>query len=406
MRRRRLISSLMMFVCASVPVHGIAQAQAQSFSEWFAQGRWIVDSRYRVESADEDGFDENALASTLRVRGGFETGVWNGFSAVAEAELVRPIGNEQFNSTTNGNPQYPIVADPKTTEVNQAYFYYRRNQLHVIAGRQVLPVQNERFLGSVDFRQNQQTYDALMLMHRGASGLIVAYGYMDRIRRFLSDDNPVGDVDMNAHTLHIEYPFANGNTITGYTHLLDMRTPPLTSRSHRNIGIRYTGTFDSPFAKWLYHLEYADQSSYSDGASTIDADYYRVEFGPRFANQWLLLAGLENLGGDGTYGFQTPFATGHAYNGRADKFAAGTPPDGLRDSYLSLRVPVGGTTVELAYHQFDSDQGGIDYGNEIDLILSHRFKDHFQLVFELAEYRANSFATDTTRISASIRYEL
>ncbi len=403
MRRPRL--NVMVFVCALLPINGMAQTQAQSFSDWLAQGRWTVDSRYRIESVDQSSLTEDALASTLRLQAGFETGVWNGFSAVVEGELVRPVGDEQFNSTTNGQTQYPVVADPETTEINQAYVYYRRNQLHVIAGRQVLPIRNERFLGSVDFRQNQQTYDALMLMHRGAAGVIVAYGYMDGIRRFLGDDHPAGDLDMSAHMLHIEYPFDNGDTLTTYAHYLDMQTLPLTTRSHRNLGIRYEGSFDTTFAKWLYHLEFADQSSHADGASTIDADYFRAELGPRFANQWLLLVGLENMGGDGTYGFQTPFATGHAYNGRADIFATGTPPAGLRDSYLSLRAPVGGTSVELAYHQFDSDQGGIDYGDEIDFIVSHRFMERFQLIFELADYRANSFAADTTRVSLSIRFE-
>ncbi len=406
MRLRHLVGNLMIFVCVLLPAQSPARDQAASVSEWFALGQWVLDTRYRIETVDEDGFTEDALASTLRLQSGFETGVWNGFSALAEVELVRALGSERFNSTTNGQTRYPVVADPRTTEINQAYLYYRSNQLHVIAGRQVLPVRNERFLGGVDFRQNQQTYDALMLMHRGASGQVFAYGYMEGIRRFLSDDNPVGDLEMNAHTLHVEYPFAGGNKIIAYTHFLEMETAPLENRSHRNIGVRYTGSFNAATARWLYHVEYADQDSHADGASTIDADYYRIEFGPRFSNQWLLLAGLEVLGGDGTYAFQTPFATGHIYNGRADKFAAGTPPNGLRDSYVTLRAPVSGTAVELTYHQFDADYGGIDYGDEIDLVISYRFSERFELFFEFADYRANGFAADTTRISASVRFEL
>ncbi|MCH7821975.1 MAG: hypothetical protein IIA07_08160 [Proteobacteria bacterium] len=34
--------------------------------------------------------------------------------------------------------------------------------------------------------------------------------------------------------------------------------------------------------------------------------------------------GYENLGGDGAYGFQTPLATGHAFNGWADQHGVDT----------------------------------------------------------------------------------
>lgn len=393
-------------VTLSLPALALAQDDVSSFNDWLQQGSWILDSRYRVEQVDQDGLPEDALASTLRLHGGFETGRWNGFSALLEAELVRPIGSERFNSTTNGRGNYPVVADPETTEINRAYLYYRNAQNHVIFGRQRLPIDQERFLGTVDFRQNQQTYDALMLMNRSIPGWTLVYGYMDRIRRFLSDDNPVGDIDMNAHVVDAVYETPNKDRLTIYGHFFDMETPAVTPASHRNIGIRFQGSAGSESLRWLYHLEYADQDSYADGADIIDADYWRAQVGPRFANQWVVQVGIEQLSGNGTYAFQTPFATGHAYNGRADVFAGRTTPNGLRDQFIRLDAPILGARASLVLHQFDSDADNIDYGRELDVVFAYRFRKNFQVDFEFSRYDANDFATDKSRLSLSLRYTL
>lgn len=403
----RRVGRILGGICALLlPALAFAQHDAQSFSTWLRQGHWLLDTRYRLEHVDQDSVPENALASTLRLRGGFETGRWNGFSALLEAEFVEPVGSDRFNSTTNGRTDYPVIADPDTSEINRALLYYRRGPTHVIAGRQTLPIDQERFLGKVNYRQNQQTYDAFMLMNRSIPGWTLVYGYMDRVRRFLGDDNPVGDIDMNSHVVDVDFQTPDENRLTIYGQFFDMRTPAVRAASHRNIGLRYTGSAGSEDLKWLYHVEYTDQTSYADGADFIDADYLRLELGSRFANQWVLRIGTEQLSGDGTYGFQTPFATGHAYHGRADIFALRTPATGLHDLYAGLEAPILGARVMLRYHQFDSDAGDFDYGSEIDLVIDYRFRESFQIDFEFSDYSADSFATDKQRFAVSFRYFL
>lgn len=404
MSRIKKLFSRVSLAALLLPALSAADDEVTSFTSWLQQGSWIIDARYRVEQIEQDAFAEDALASTLRLQGGYETGRWNGFSALIEAELVRAIGSEQFNSTTNGRSDYPVVADPDTSEINRAFLYYRRGPNHIIAGRQKLPIDQERFLGSVDFRQNQQTYDALMLMNRSLVGWTLVYGYMDRVRRFLGDDNAVGDIDMNSHIVNAEYRSPNEDRLTIYGQFLDMETPAVTAASHRNLGVRYRGSAGNEALRWLYHLEYADQSSYADGLGAIDADYWRAEIGPRFANQWVLRLGIEQLSGNGSYSFQTPFATGHAFHGRADVFAGRTPDNGLRDQYVQLDAPLFGARASLRFHEFVSDAGSIDYGSEVDLVIAYRFRTDFQVDFEFANYDADNFATDTTRFSISLRY--
>ena len=77
--------------------------------------------------------------------------------------------------------------------------------------------------------------------------------------------------------------------------------------------------------KLIYTAEFATQET-TDGAN--EADYSLIELGYGF-DGYSIIAGLETLGSDdGAYGFQTPLATKHAFNGWADKFLK-TPNDGL-----------------------------------------------------------------------------
>src|SRR5690606_2320788 len=112
-----------------------------------------------------------------------------------------------------------------------------------------------------------------------------------------------------------------GVTAGSYLHLMSFPDTPATS--HRNLGLRAQakhGRFD-------WRAEYALQRPFGRGSQINEASYYRFDFG------WdldLIRIGLvrEVLGGDGSYAFQTPLATLHAFNGTTDKFGV-TPPGGI-----------------------------------------------------------------------------
>jgi len=97
--------------------------------------------------------------------------------------------------------------------------------------------------------------------------------------------------------------------------------------------------------------------------------------------------------------FQTPLATLFKFQGWADKFLT-TPPNGVRDLYGSLGYgvkqigPAQGVLLQAVYHRFDSDRLGQHEGNELDLLASAKF-GHATLSARYADYRADTFATDT-----------
>src|SRR5690606_12592617 len=90
----------------------------------------------------------------------------------------------------------------------------------------------------------------------------------------------------------------------------------------------------------LYSAEYALQK-----ADNFDASYLALEGGVLVQGVTLAL-GYESLGSDdGAYGFQTPLATKHAFNGWADKFLISTPVDGLTDTYVKVATAVAGVNL-------------------------------------------------------------
>jgi len=384
-------------VLAVVAVVAGLSARAEAQDEQANRFNFTFDARARVEEVDQDNALQDATALTLRLRAGLKTPSRRGLSALAEFEAVEIVGAEDFNSGSNGRTEYSAVLDPEAVELNQLVVRYLDGSHYLQVGRQRMILDNARFFGDVGYRQNQQTYDAVSYMNTALQGQQFRYAYMSRARRFLSDEHPVGEIDMDSHLLNYRLQRLNSDTFTAYAYLIDMDTPAVVQNSTKTFGLRYSGTYATTAADLLYALEYANQSDYADGASTNDADYVAVELGVKFKNEWLAQIGQERLGGDGIYGFQTPFGTNHAFNGLADVFAARTPATGLVDSYAKLVVPLFGARILLAAHDFDADQGGADHGSELNLQVEKRFAERFGFNLMVADYRADNFAVDMTK---------
>ena len=122
--------------------------------------------------------------------------------------------------------------------------------------------------------------------------------------------------------------------------------------------------------------------------------------------------GYEVLEGDGTAALQTPLATLHAFNGFTDRFLA-TPAAGLTELYVKLAAKgtkdsaLAGFKLALAYHEFQADANGADYGNEWSVALARAIATaHGTVIFSVkyADYTAKGFATDTTKLWLTAHY--
>jgi hypothetical protein len=361
-----------------------------------------VDIRYRLEVVDQAGLPEDATASTLRIRAGIRTAEWHGLSVVVEGEAIARIGAEHYNDTVNGKVTFPVVADPSDVLLNQAYVKFRPvAEVEGVVGRQAVNLDNQRWIGSVGWRQNDQTLDAARVTLKPAKGLTIDYLHAWRVNRVFGPDSPQGIWRDNAiNGVRAAYAIKGIGTLSGYGYCLDL--PSLPAGSTRTLGMRIAG--ERPIGtglKLLYAAEVARQYDFAANPRDFALDYLLLEPGLGLGPV-SLKAGLERLEGNGTAAVQTPLATLHAFNGWADKFLT-TPNGGLRDLYLDAswklpgRGPLAGLMVRGVWHDYRSTVGGIAYGEEWNALVSYPVTKAVTLTAKFAHYGARAFATDTTK---------
>jgi len=180
---------------------------AATLEEALTGGTPSLNLRYRFERVDAQGASHDANAGTLRTALGYQTGDFMNFSARVEFEDVRPLGFRRFNSTSNGKTEYPVVADPEDTEINQAFLsYLAAEKTNIVVGRQRIILDNQRFIGNVGWRQNEQTYDGLMLHSGMISGVEITYAYVENVNRIFGEHHPVNsDFKMRSHLVNLAY---------------------------------------------------------------------------------------------------------------------------------------------------------------------------------------------------------
>ena len=391
MKRTNTTKGLLVLFACTV----IAQPnQASADSEKEVHDFWI-NAVLRNEQVDQDNVLRDANAVTLRTRVGYEySGVPN-FGLLAEVENITAL-DDSYNSTTNGRVNRSVVPDPEDTELNRLVATYTGfADTSVQVGRQRIVFDNARFIGNVGWRQNEQTFDAAMVTHELSEETTVRVGYIDKVRRIFGPDSPIGTTDMQSPIVHVNYRGLSNSTLTAYGYFLDFEDAP--STSNRTLGIRWVGSRQLNEAVTLKHqLEFADQADYSGGAGTIDAHYIHANVVAAF-DRFSVGVGHELLSGDGSYAFQTPLATGHAFNGWSDQFLV-TPTDGLQDTYIQAGVKFFGVNLRTFYHEFRADNGSDDYGSEINAIATRKFGDSFLAGLKFADYQADARGVDTTKL--------
>lgn len=370
-----------------------------------------ADIRYRLELVDQAGLPNDATASTLRVRAGIRTNEWRGFSAVVEGEAIASLGPARYNDTVNGKTAYPIIADPADVLLNQAYVRWQPTKaVEFAAGRQAVNLDNQRWIGSVGWRQNDQTLDLGRVTVKPLPGLTVDYLHAWRVNRVFGPESAQGIWrDTAIDGARLAYSDKAVGTISGYAYWLDIPSAP--TSSSRTWGVRIAN--ERPIgkgARLLYAAEYARQDDFGANPLRFALDYHLIEggmaLGPATAR-----VGYERLEGDGRVGLQTPLATLHAFNGWADKFLT-TPANGLRDLYIDAGWKVGGDgpfkglSLRGLWHDYRSTRGGIGYGREWNALASLPVARAVTLSAKFARCKAHRFATDTTKGWLSIEMKL
>jgi hypothetical protein len=391
-------------LCIAGVLAALQPALAADTPKFFSDGKYAVEARYRLETVDQDGFAQSANANTVRFRLTLPSGAVAGFSAVVEADDLESVFSQDYNSTRNGHTQYPTVADPPSFDLNQAYLQFAGLPKTVIkAGRQRIRLDNERFIGAVGWRQNEQTYDAFSIENKGLPKTTITYAYIDTVRRVFGPDagTPPPTFEGSSHVANVKYaglPFGN---LTAYDYYLDFSNQA--QLSSNTYGLRFDGSHKiGQKASVSYALEYAEQTDVGDNLADINAHYLLAELGGKYGPVGAL-AGYEVLSGEqGTFAanrnpaFQTPLATLHKFQGWADKFLT-TPSAGIEDLYFGGTFTWSGFNAVATWHEFKAEATSQDYGTEWNLSLQRKFGKHFDVLVKYADYSKDALFTDTTK---------
>jgi hypothetical protein len=399
-RRIGFSCALALASAASIaPTHG-----AETFADALREGDAIIDLRARYESVEQGGFAEEADALTNRLRAGFQTAPLKGTAFLAEGVIVDDLVDD-YNSTTNGQTEYPVVVDPADfVAINRlAVINKSLDRTTLTFGRQRILHDDQRFVGNVGWRQNEQTFDALRAQW-GSTKIKTDLTYASQVNRVFGPDSPQGKWEGDVVLANFAYALPVG-TLALFDYYLDI--DDVAAVSTNTAGVKLAGSKPVGKLTATYAVAYARQSEAGLNAVDLDVDYELLEGGLNFPKIGLAL-GHEVLGSDGAAAFATPLATLHAFQGWADKFLA-TPAAGIDDSYVRLNFPFGkrGRFTSVAavavFHDYDAEVGGAHFGEELDLQLVAR-TERMALTAKYADYRADQLLTDTEKVWLSVDY--
>jgi hypothetical protein len=355
----------------------------KSITEALSDSTVKVNLRARYEGVDQDGKAKDASALTLKSRITVNTGSYSNFSLGLEVDKVDALVDDY--AVPGEASEYPVVADPQGTDVNQAFIKYANSGFSAVVGRQRVLHNNQRFVGGVGWRQNEQTYDGVRAQY-AAGAFSVDYSYIHNINSITS-----ADVKGEFNLVNAKYKINKNHKLAGFAYLLDYEATANYKNSSSTVGALYNGKF----GKFLVNASLASQSDNGDNPMNYSAMYINAEAGYNFG-QVTVIGGYELLGSDdGKVAFNTPLATKHKFNGWADKFL-GTPKEGLEDVYLTAKGKISGVKWAATYHDFSSDEGSIDFGNEIDLVATYQFNKNYGVLVKAANYSEGDVGTAQT----------
>lgn len=369
----------------------------------------IIEGRLRYEHVDQPVTEADAV--TLRMRAGAEFKM-NRLSLLVEGEGTLGIVND-YNAfpfaiaDSQRRVQYSTVPDPMNIDLNRLQLQYKGKAATLTIGRQRINLDDQRWVGSVAWRQNEQTFDAVRAEAKfGPVAFDGTYAINQRTI-FGVDAGPRQSLDGQYWFLGAGAKLGPVN-VKGFAYLLDYDEPFYLANSSQSYGARAVAALPlAPKIKLNLMASYARQSDYGSNPADYSADYIAAEAGVAIKG-FTLTGGWESLGADGGAAngagraVQMPMSTLHKFNGWADLFLT-TPNTGLQDLYAGLAYKfekvkaLPGLNAAVTWHQFDSDIRNIDYGSEWDASLGFKL-GRVALLAKYANYQAKGFGVDTEKL--------
>jgi len=399
--------------------------------------------RPRYEGVDDGNSataNANALTARTKLKASANLLGVDGLSASVGIISVNNFGYHEYNwavdktttpatftpGYTDGSKPYTIVADPQAAMISNAEVNYKTGDTLIHAGRGQVNLDNQRFIGTVGWRQLERSYDSVFVANNSIKNLSVLAAWVYGLQGVSA--NPTADT--NTILLHAAYTVMPALKITAYDYMIASN-----GRSNDvgcdTYGLALTGKVKMNAISLNYRAEYAMQTdatmSIHDGDRKANADYINLDVSGNFQG---ILAGVNYELQSGTEAdsnahrtFATPLGTNHKFNGWADQFLK-TPKGGLQDMNLHIGYKAKGFGKVLAvYHQFTADKAmqaasgtgtSDDLGSEIDFLYANKIPGVNNLT-GLAKYASYSggdvkdatkaYTNDVTKIWFGLDYK-
>ena len=389
---------LAVFVMTSTLICGQEQDQKDDLTKAIGSGEFVFNGKLRFWHANDDAASASQ-AYTFGTNFGYLTKSYKGFQIYIEGESVVALTPDQYFDGINGLTDLTNVTDPETLELNQIHIAYKGSfnstELAFKVGRQAAIVEDERFIGRVSARQDDQTFDALYgRIQNDQKGLAFEYAYMYQINRLLAEEI---DWRSDSHVFMLRY-YKNQKIRFGlFTHFLDFQEDA-PAVSNQSFGITVDrGSLPKDKIALNYKTAFAYQSDFGDNPTDYTAFLVNVEAGVSLPSLGIFNIGYELASSDnGVASYQFPLSTGQRLHRISDVFID-PPADGLHNPYLTAETNklfwgIGGW---LGYHAYFSEEEGDFLGQEIDVVL------YRQLIPDLlrAEITYGSFFGEAPRFT-------
>jgi len=417
---RMLSSTFLIFMCMALlaPLSANAEGEGGGSEAVFDEildgitgGKPILDVNLRYGYAKIDGFT-HSHAATVRTRFGYQTKPVYGVSGLLEGvNTASPKPSEYYDGVESPTSQ-SIIADPERTDINRVWAKYENADwagLALKTGRQRIKLDDDRWIGNVGWRQNEQTFDAVRLeSNLGNEKILAQYAYAWRVKRIFADKGAPGtrDYGPRSHFLHAAYDHDETLKASIFAYLIDPNDNAYRANGSNTYGLRLTGTvpIDDDFSM-PYQASYAHQTDGGNNQVSYDADYYMIESGVKMKNVGGLSLGYEVLGSDRDAVVVTPFSTAHKFNGFADAFLNNGGVRGLRDVFVTIApaIPLKGVTLKMIFHQFYDDQGGDNLGQEYDLVTTYQLNEYISFLYKVAYFDGGKNRSPGSRTRSTLQ---
>lgn len=375
---------------------------------------WSGRSRYAYVDTESNG-----QAASLLLRATLDSSWCSILKSELEIDHVATALKEDHSDGVRLNDQ-PLIPDPPSTEVNQAWVAVDLDELFFTLGRQRINLDNQRFVGGNAFWQNEQTFDAFASRLKISSNSQLAYTYIANANRIYGDEadknntgsEPVygspdwrpagllGDHEHRSHLARLEWNEWDYTRVVAYGYRIDNRDMP--SVSSNTLGASYSLNYKQDAIKYRVQIEAARQNRFELDVEGLA--YYALDLGVgvgtyEFSGRYEMLDAKEGAA------FVTPLGSNHDFEGWADEIE-NTPATGVRDFSLALLWRASPLRIETAYHFFSQAQGDADIGREWDLDFVYKPARKHAISLRFAQFEPDDDSHSVRKVFLDYSYNL